>query len=205
MKPRAILLENIAKFIQPHLEALGFKYSPSSITFTRPCGIVKQKIGFSLNRLNSENDCTFWTMWSASSFKYKKWHKDEFGTDPASSLIGGEAEWNLKGWPRGPGDRFSLSNNSRDESIMSELREAIDNIETPYLNRISSSEGAARQLKKESMSYSKAADLLIISGNLSEAKEVLQDGITTFEEHGEIDQFDEVTKIKIRLERFFGS
>ncbi|GGB99146.1 hypothetical protein GCM10011352_26640 [Marinobacterium zhoushanense] len=203
MKPRDLLLLNVVEYVEPQLETIGFRFSSRGIAFKRASSIGNQEISFSLSKWDSEDDCDFWTMWSATSLKYKKWYQKEWGRTPANIALGGDCDWNLPGWPRAVADHFHLSNHSNDESEMAMLMDAIINIGIPYLDSISDWEGAAHHLVQQSLLFSKAADFLMISGKMAAAEEVLLSGLSVYQSEGKVDQLGELAEIQIRLKRYF--
>jgi hypothetical protein len=204
MRPRELLQNNLEPDVIPFLKSRGFLFSRSRFEFKRSIGAVKQTIEISLRKWNRENDCGFWSMWGASSKDYSKWHEAQWGLPPANDALSGLADWNIPGWKRGPNQHFQLSGKREDVLEIAEFLECIENAGLPYLDRVSSWAGAAEQLVAERWMFDRAADFLLIAGDLERAKEVLLEGIRTFTVDLRDDNFEELPRIKQRLQRYFG-
>jgi hypothetical protein len=162
LKPRELLLFRIEPKFLPFLEQLGFRFSESQIKLSRNIEGWRQSVSFSLSKWNSENDCTFWTMWAVNSPEYSKWYQKEWGQKPANNALGGCADWNIPGWTRDPTVHFRLDNSSKDLNEVDCLIENSLQAGIPYLDTISNWRGAAESLIASGPPYSKAADFLMI-------------------------------------------
>ncbi len=145
MKPRDIMLTRIQQFLCAPLAELGFKFTRSKMVFWRIAGIAKQQVEFQLDRYNSEDECTFWTNWRTRWPGYSEWHERHFN-QPESDFLGYFAEWNIPGWSRKFADRACLHNDAADDSVMQRLLNDFLVVGIPFLESISTLEGAAEQI-----------------------------------------------------------
>src|SRR5258708_36661723 len=120
---------------------------------------------------NTEDNCTFWTMWSANAPEYLEWCRKQWSDEkPSGDTLGDLADWNIPGWSRGPaGPRYTLTNAAEDAAVSASFRSDIEGAELPWLERVSTWEGAAEHFRKQRWRYDKAADFLLIAGRLEEA------------------------------------
>ena len=203
MKPRDLLCQNLEENVSPYLRSQGFTFSRAQISFLRKQDFARQEIHFSLSKWNTEDDCSFWTMWGVSSTAYTKWHLQEWGEKPVNNALGGCADWNIPGWPRQPGDEhFKLTRSRRDIDVMKLLVDAIGAQGLPYLQQISTWSGAAQQFLKEGWMFGKACDFFLIAGQRDRAIEALYLGLDKYELQGAPDQLLELPQIKARLEKY---
>lgn len=185
------------------MEQHGFRYSKSQIKFSRKIHAFTQTVEFSLSKWNAEDDCQFWTMWGVHSSAYSKWYKDEWGEKPVNNALGGCADWNIPGWTRGVSEHFNLRNAKADSSEIETLTRNVQQAGFPYLERISSWQGAAEDLLASKWMYCKAADFLLIAGEKQRAKEAVLEGIQNSKPGGPNEQFDELADLERRLKRYF--
>lgn len=62
MKPKELLIARLQEHIVPFMETHGFRFSKSQLHFTRKIGQVYQRIELCLDRHNTTDNCTLWTM-----------------------------------------------------------------------------------------------------------------------------------------------
>jgi hypothetical protein len=119
--------------------------------------------------------------------------------------MGGCSDWNIPGWsyPKG-GYHFDLSEPSQRDFVMQALLENIREHGLPYLESISSWEGAAERLLKEKLMYGKTADFFLIGGKKEPARAALAIGIKRFTDKLRVDSLNELPEHKRRLEKYFG-
>jgi hypothetical protein len=202
VKPRDLLLARFRESVVPALEGRGFRFSASKLAFTRTVGIAKQRIDVSLDRHNAADDCTFWTMWETSAPAYAKWHAAEWGRPPRGDGLASSADWNIPGWTRGV-SHFRLRNAPADAEELRVFLEHVERAGLPFLDRVSTWEGAAEHCRAQRWLYDVAADFLLIAGDPERAREVLLEGLRTFTTGGRHDALQELPRIRARLERYF--
>lgn len=203
MKPRDILLDAFEPVLIPYMEGIGFRFAPSRLKFSRTVEGVKQTVHISLSKWNFKGNCQFWSMWGASSKRYRAWYKEQWGELPDNDALGGCADWNIPGWDRACCEHFNLRGKMCDELEIRCLIENIESVGLPYLDRISSLEGAANELVAGIWMFDKAADFLLMAGNKQRAREALELGIQRFSDEGVVDNFEELPRLKERLIRYF--
>jgi hypothetical protein len=204
MKPREMLLGRVEETVAPAMRHLGFAFSRSRLLLSRRFGYAHQEVVFSLNRWNSENDCSFWTMWSARAPAYRTWHNEMFGHDPPNDTLGGGADWNIPGWSRGPSAHATLTGHlSHDAEVVERLLRDIQSAGIPYIDQVSTWEGAAERLLDGHWGWDRAADFLMIAGKKERARLVLEEGIRRHAGASN-DQFAELPGLQLRWARFFG-
>jgi hypothetical protein len=81
--------------------------------------------------------------------------------------------------------------------------ENCDGVGFPFLERISSWEGAAEQLCAERWHFDRASDFRLIAGHRESARAMILEGINTFEQAGRVDNFGELPRLRERLDRYF--
>ena len=202
MKPRDLLNKYLLRDVVPMVEPLGFNYSMTQLHFSRKSQGTRQTFRFALSKWNSEDQCTFWTVWGVTSKVYASWYQKEWGEVPVNDALGGDMDWNLIGWNGGQAHHFHLHNTEADKDEIERLIENILQVGIPFLERISTWEGAAQHFIEHRFMYHRAADFLIIAGKPVQAKAVLLEGMKQYEELGRIDNFDDLLKIKARLARY---
>ncbi len=164
---------------------------------------ARQEIVFSLDRWNFEDHCGFWTVWGARAPAYKKWHHEKFGvvlrmTHSEGSRIGTSL------WSRLFSDQATLTNNREsDQAVLDQLLRDICDCGLPFLDRISTWEGAAERPVEEGWMYDRAADFLLIAGDPKRSQEILQIGVQQFTILGRSDNLDELPRLEARLNLFF--
>ena len=183
----------------------GFRFSKSRLHFTHKVGRVSQNIEVCSDGHNTADNCAFWTMWSANAPEYLDWYRKQWGEEsPRGDGLGDLADWNIPGWSRGPADpRYTFTNTPEDAAVSGSLRADIEGAGLPWLERISTWEGAAEHFRKQRWRYDKAADFLLIAGRLEEAHAATLEGIHSFEVEGRKDNFEELPRLKRRLARYF--
>jgi hypothetical protein len=206
MKPKELFMARLEEHVVAFMAGHGFTFAKSRLRFARKAGQVKQAIAICLDRYNSQDNCTFWTMWSASAPAYLEWHKKEWsGEEALGDTLGSLADWNISGWSCKPADpRRTLLNTEADAQTMAAFRADIENVGLPFLAKISTWEGAAEHYRKERWMYDRAADFLLIAERRDEARSTILEGIRAFEAEGRHDTFDELPRLKRRLARYFG-
>jgi hypothetical protein len=206
MKPKDLFMARLEEHVVAFMAGHSFTFAKSRLRFARKAGQVKQTIEICLDRYNSQDNCTFWTMWSANAPAYLEWHKKEWsGEEALGDTLGSLADWNIPGWSCKPADpRRTLLNTEADAQTMAAFRGDIENVGLPFLERISTWEGAAEQWRKERWMYDRAADFLLLAGRRDEAQSTILEGIRAFESEGRHDTFDELPRLKRRLARYFG-
>jgi hypothetical protein len=206
MKPRDLLLLRIQGYLCAPLQSLGFKFARSKMVFSRVSGIAKQKIAFQLSHWNSEDDCTFWTNWSAHWPGYPEWHERHFN-QPQDDLLCDLQEQNIREWSHRFAGRACLHNRADDAAVMQMVLNDFLNAGIPYLDSISSLEGAAEQILALNTflpSFRKATDFFLMSGNQERALATLLNGIQAYSVGERFDQQGELPKLQLRLAKFFG-
>jgi len=205
MKPKELLITRLQEHIVPFMEERGFRFSKSQVHFRRKVGQVCQNIAVCSDRYNTADNCTFWTMWSANAPEYLEWYRKQWSDEkPSGDTLGDLADWNIPGWSRGPaGPRYTLTNTAEDAAVLASFRTDIENAGLPWLERISTWEGAAEHFRKQRWRYDKASDFLLIAGHLEEAHAMILEGIHAFEVEGRRDNFEELPRLMRRLARFF--
>ena len=203
MKPSELLKKYLQADLAPSMASLGFKYSASQLHFSRKRNAIRQTFRFSLSKWNSQDNCSFWTLWAVTSKSYLEWHMQEWGELPENDSLGGAADWNLPAWERGQDRYFHFNNTGSDRYEIERLTKNINQVGIPFLDGISTWEGAAEQLLKDKSMYHRAADFLIIAGDFERAKEILLEGLRNYENVGRVDNIGELPKIKARVARYF--
>jgi hypothetical protein len=205
MKPKDLFLARLEEHIVPFMAEHGFAFAKSRLRFARKAGQVRQTIEVCLDRNNFPDNCTFWTMWAANAPAYSDWHKKEWPDQKApGETLGSLADWNIPGWSRKPADpRRTLLNTVADFQTMAAFRADVENAGLPFLEKISTWEGAAEQCRKERWMYYRAADFLVLAGKREEAHAAILEGIRTFEAEGRPDILNEIPHLKRRLARYF--
>lgn len=74
----------------------------------------------------------------------------------------------------------------------------------PFLERLSSYEGAAEFWLKEGWHFHDAADLFYYAGDLDRARRALEAGLAKFANPGTTDVLQELPQLELRMERYFG-
>ncbi len=203
MKPHDLLKKYLLDDVAPVIEPLGFKFSPSQMNFSRKVQGRRQYFHFALSKWNYENHCTFWTIWNVTSRSYAEWHKKEWGQLPVIDALGGDCDWNLPGWQYRQDRYFHLRHASADKGEIECLLKNILQVGIPYLERISTWEGAAEKMVEDRLSYHRAADFLMIAGNPERAQAILLEGVKNYEEFRHSDNFGDLPRIKARLAKYF--
>jgi hypothetical protein len=205
MKPRDLFLLSLQAHVVPVLADRGFRFRRSKLDFVREVAgkEVRQRIEFQLSRWNGENCCEFWSSWSASSPRYVEWHRAEWDEDVIPDTLAELADWNIPGWSRGAAKHSVLQNLPADADEWAVFLENAERAGFPFLERISSWAGAAEQLRQERWHFDRAADFLLLAGERDLAREVLLEGVQTFETAGRADNFRELPRLHARLKRYF--
>ena len=206
MKPKELFIARLEEHVVAFMAGHGFAFARSRLRFARSAGQVQQTIEVCLDRNNFPDNCTFWTMWSANAPAYLEWHNKEWRDEKSlGDTLGSLADWNIPGWSCKPADsRRTLLNTEADAQTMALFRADIENAGLPFLERISTWEGAAEQCRKERWMYYRAADFLLLAGRPEEAHSAILEGIRAFQAEGRPDRFDELPRLKRRLARYFG-
>jgi hypothetical protein len=206
MKPKELFIDRVEEHVVSFMATYGFAFTKSRLRFARKAVQVQQTIEVCFDRNNFPDNCTFWTMWSAAAPAYLEWHKKEWSDEKAlADTLGSLADWNIPGWSCKPADpRRTLLNTEADAHAMTSFRADIENAGLPFLEKLSTWEGAAEQCRKDRWMYYRAADFLILAGKFDEAQSTIVEGIRAFEAEGLPDRFDELPRLKRRLARYFG-
>ena len=205
MTPKQVVKEEIERVILPVLSPHGFRFAPSHMKLSRKCSYATQTIDVCLNRYNTAASIDFWTVWAAHSPEYARWYKQRWGVKPENTGMGGCSDWNIPGWSYPPpGYHFDLSEPAGRNAVMQAFLDNIQRLGIPYLESISTWQGAAETLLKERWMYGKAADFFMIAGKSEHARQALEVGIRTFENEGRVDSLRELPELKRRLEKYFG-
>ena len=205
MKPRDLLLLRIRENLLGPLESRGFRFAPSGPRFSRKVGHARQVFGFSLSKWNQDDDASFWTLWSVTSPEYTKWHLAQWGARPANNSLGGLADWNIPGWSFKPGPLRRIRHRESDADEMTGLLRDIEQAGLPFLDSISTWEGAAEWVRGGQgilfPNFGKAADFLLIAAQTEQARTTLAEGIAYFDRHS--DTYNQLPGIRARLARHF--
>ena len=202
MKPRDLLKKYLIGDVAPLVQAFGFKYSASQLHFSRKNQNTRQVFSFSLSKWISEDCCTFWTMWGVTSKSYANWHKEQWGEFPVNNALGGDLDSNITGWERGQDHYFHVYNNEANKNQIERLVKNILQVGIPFLDSVSTWEGAAEYFLKNKFMYHRAADFLTIAGKYEQARAILLEGLKQYEDLGRIDNFGDLQKIKARLAKY---
>ncbi|MBX7105346.1 MAG: hypothetical protein K1X57_14780 [Gemmataceae bacterium] len=203
MKPQEILLRNIDRHVKPQLESLDFRCSRSKVAFSRKSGIATQEVAFSLDRHNSDRDCSFWTTWSCRAPSYSKWHEQQYGKPPANDVLGAASEWNIPKWSRKGHEHATLRNDKGDIEVIRRLIDDITQAGVPWLNSISTWISAANRLVAENWFFAKASDFFILAGENHRALAAVAVGIRRYTVEGLIDQMGEMPELQLRRSKHF--
>jgi hypothetical protein len=144
-------------------------------------------------------------MWGATNPDYTKWFKHEWNEKPSSDFLGEVSDWNIEGWSRRADQHYRLRNRADDVQEWRAFLTDAERAGFPFLERISTWRGAADHLRSERWHFDRSADFLLIAGDPEGARATLLEGIETFEVAKRADNFNELPRIKQRLERYFGS
>lgn len=202
MKPRDLLKKNLLRNVAPVVEPLGFNYSPSQLHFSRNHHGTRQTFRFALSKWNFDDRCTFWSIWGVTSKSYANWYGKLWSEPPVNNALGGDLDCNLSGWEFGEDHYFHLYNIEADKDEIDRLIKNILLVGIPFLDRVSTWEGAAEHLLEHKFMYHRVADFLTIAGKPERAKDVLLEGIKQYEELGRIDNFGDLPMIKARLAKY---
>jgi hypothetical protein len=203
MKPRDILARRIEQDLRVELEAVGFSWAASRLTFRRRIEGAAQKIAFSLGKWNSDDNCAFWTMWSVSSAEYSRWHRMQFGEKPTNDLLAGLADWNIPGWTFPASKMAHLRNARSDAAVMQEVSANIFHAGIPFIQSVSTWRGAAERIISERCYYARAVDFLILASDYERARETLALALHRYASGEQVDQFHELELLRQRQKKFF--
>lgn len=204
MKPRDLFRARIEQDLNEPIAALGFRYSPSRIGFSRKMGIAVHDISFQFDRYNSEDHCHFRVRLLARSPIYSKWHFEQFGKRPPNDIIGAGGR-GLPGWSNSD-DRWwdgCFCNVPRNDDVVVErIRQNVVAVGIPFLDSISTWKAAAAFQFAEPH-FSKTADLHLLDGNLDFAREVILEGIRRYTGSELPNRWRELPDLHHRLAKFF--
>jgi hypothetical protein len=210
IKPKDVIRAAVESAICPALAPLGWTFAPSAIRFSRKVGYVKQTIDFCVNYHATRDFIDFWTSWSVRAPAYEKWHAQQWGQPLGNDVIGGSQDGNIPQWrARKPG-HFDLSDPKGRAQEMAEMRALFLEVGLPFVDAISTWEGAAARILDEKQPHSalfaKAVDCYLIAGRRDLAERGLAHAmriIESFEGHAR-DQHDEVyAALQKRRDRYF--
>jgi hypothetical protein len=121
----------------------------------------------------------FWSAFNVSSRRYKTWLK-EHHRDETSVYIGGCNDWNIPGWRESEEHRYSyyFTDPATRVLVLEEWFSECSRIGLPYLERLSSWDGAAADLLRQNWHWEMAADFYEIGGNPGMAIKALERGIS---------------------------
>ena len=165
-------------FISPELEDRGFRYVGSRFTYKRKSGDFTQSIAITLSHYNTKDNIKFWSAFDVDSPAYNKWLKRQ-GRESCDGHLWGRMDWNIPGW-RAPDDyatSFDVSYPVSREPVLSDWLERCFLNGLPYLERISTWEGAADDLLQWRCGWQHAADFYLIAEKSEQAIAALQQGI----------------------------
>lgn len=156
----------------------GFSYVRSKFTYKRKSGDFIQQIWVILSHYNTQQSIHFSSAFHVTSPKYNRWLKQK-GREKFSGYLVGCMDWNIPRW-REPGDHatsldFSAPD-SRQVVLASWLRRCLS-AGIPYLDGLSTWEGAADDLIRCRWDWNRAADCYLIAGRSDRAVAALQQGI----------------------------
>ena len=203
MKPRDILARRIEQDLRAELEAVGFSWAASKLTFRRTVGGMAQKIAFSLDKWNSDDNCAFWTMWSVSSAEYSRWHRMQFGEKPVNDVLAGLGDWKIPGWTLSDGNMERLRNARSDAAVMQQLKGNVFHVGIPFIQSVSSWRGAAERLLSERSFYVRAVDFFLLASEHERAREALALAMHRYTSGEQVDQFHELALLQLRQRMFF--
>ncbi len=201
MKPRDLFLMRLGKSVIPALEREGFRFAASRLRFARAHGDFRHVIQVALDRNNFEDDCSFWTIWDVTSPVYARWYRAEWGGDDAPDTVASAMDWNVAGWTGQL--RRRLTGAPSDAEVMAGLLLDVERAGLPFLAKMSNWEAAAEQLRGTRWMFDRASDFLLIAGQPQRARELILEGIRTFEVDRRPDSLNELPRLKARLERYF--
>jgi len=203
MKPNNTFVLGLETHVLRHPSLVGFRFRRPQLELVRSVkNNVCQSISFQLSRWNSVDECEFWSTWKAVSPQYSAWLQSEWQETPTLDALGGLVEWNIPGWSRQADRHFALRNQATDSDEWREFLENVQRVGIPFLDRISTWQGAAEELVRERWHFDAAADFYVIAGETERAVETLRDGIRAFESGACVDNFGELPRLKARLERY---
>ncbi len=182
MTPTEIVRDAFERTVTPWMEGLGFKYSRSQFQYRRKAVDFEQLISIFVDRKSSAALIYFSSSFGVKSRKYNRWLKAQ-GRDRTDRYVFGCADWNIPGWRRGTDQflGFDFTDPSQRPAVLEEWRRRCEAAGMPYLERLSSSEGAANELLRLGYGYEDAADLLMFAGLTRRAIEALQLEIESLE------------------------
>jgi hypothetical protein len=183
MTPKEILLSLFDDQVTPWLEAKGFRFLRSQFSYKRKSNAFTQVISVSLNPRNSALLMVFDSTFSVWSPFYNKWLRRQ--ERPISSgCLRGCAHWNVPGWQRSATDWSGAEGIDIDftdpvarYAVIDQWKNKCEQAGLPFLERLSSWEGAAEDLLSSGEHYDQAADFFLIGGNTGRAIEALEKGI----------------------------
>ena len=92
-------------------------------------------------------------MWGVTSKSYAKWYKEQWGEFPVNNALGGDLDCNIMGWERGQDHYFHFYNVEADQHEIERLIKNILQVGIPFLDRVSTWEGAAEHFVKHKFMY----------------------------------------------------
>ena len=183
MPPKEIVQREFEDTITPWLESLGFEYVRSRFSYKRKVEEFEQRISVTLSHRNSAETINFWSAFNVASRKYNQWLKTQ-RRPRFTGYLGGCADWNVPGW-RADSDRsthFDFGNPTTRPQIIAEWRRRCEAAGIPYLNALSSWEGAADDLLRCCWHYDRAADFFLIAGQPDRALRALAEGVRSLDQ-----------------------
>jgi hypothetical protein len=202
MTPKEIVQDAFENQIVGWLESQGFAYSRSKFAFKKQQGDFVQRITVTLSGKNNAQSIRFWSSFDVSSPSYVKCLLSQGHPKPTSDGIGGCNDWNIPGWRESKGlpIDFDFSEPTLRLKVTETWRIRCERVGIPYLEQLSTWQGAAEDLLRWRWQYSKAADFFLIAGDKQRAVETLNAGIINFTTAGRADPFKELPSLQQRLE-----
>jgi len=182
MSPKELLWVLFEEVVSPKLRELGFSPVASAFSFKRSRGDFVQLISINLGRQNTQDNIHFWSAFNVKSPKYARWLKKQ-GREAVGVYVGGCPHWNIPTW-RIPGDSatsYYISGDAMRCSVVEDWLGRCLISGLPYLDQLSSWEGAAQDLVRRKWHWNEAADFYLIAGQVDRAAETLATGVELLE------------------------
>jgi hypothetical protein len=203
MKPKQILADLIDRFLVEAISALGFKYSPSQLKFSRRDDPFTQIITFTVSHYSTVQGVIFWTSWGVGSKQFTRWYKDQWGKKTQLAYLAVSNDWLIPGWSVQSPNRRSIQPDLSGKKIMRSLLTDFTGPGFQFLERISDWKGAAEQRMELAMYPTIACDLLMVAGDEEAALKLVRSEIERLSREGVKDQFIQLPELRARLEKYF--
>jgi hypothetical protein len=178
MTPKEILLSLFDDQVTPWLEAKGFRFLRSRFCYKRKRDAFTQEISVSPNPKNSAQLMVFNSAFTVWSLAYNRWLRRQ--ERPISNgWVGGCADWNIPGWRQSSDDALDIdfTDPGVRYAVIDQWKSKCERAGLPFLESLSSWEGAAEDLLRLGLHWDQAADFFLIGGNTGRAIEALEKGI----------------------------